>query len=197
MKLYLSPGACSMSCHIAFEEAGIKFEPILTSDEIKKLNPMHAVPVLQFEANDPFPGQVLTQNIAILSYAASTPGGAKLLAKPGTLEHARTYQWLSFVAADLHPSFSPLWREGLPEADRKNQVQIIGELLEIVEKQLGESKFIAGNDFSIADAYLFTVYGWCPYVKIDTSAYKNLNAYSARVFERPAVQAVMKREELI
>lgn len=198
MKLYLSPGACSMSCHIAFEEAGLKFEPMLNAqNEIKKLNPMESVPVLQFESTDAYPNQVLTQNIAIMTYVGSTPQGAKLFPKPGTYEYMNTYKWLSFVAADLHPAFSPLWREGLKEEEKTQCVANIKGLLMTVNDQLGKTEYIAGSQFTAADAYLFTVYGWCNFLKIDTHEYKNINTYSTRIYQRPAVQAVMKREGLL
>jgi glutathione S-transferase len=193
MKLYVSPGACSMSCHIAFEEAALKFEAMISkTEEVKNLNPMESVPVLAFED-----GKVLTQNIAILTYAAQQPSGAHLLPKAGTFEYAKTYQWLSFVAADLHPAFSPLFNPATPADQRANQVTYVKELLSLADAELKKHKFISGDTFTIADAYLFVVYGWADHMKIDTSSYTNLNQFKARIFERPAVQAVMKREGLL
>ncbi len=193
MKLFVSPGACSMSCHIAFEEAGLKFDAVISNEaEVNKLNPLHAVPVLQF--ND---GKVLTQNIAILTYAANTPEGSKLLPKPGTFEFAKAYQWLSFVASDLHPSFSPLWDDSITPEARTEAVTDVCEYLAYADKELANKSFIAGNEFTIADAYLFTVYSWTKFVKIDTAPFANLNAYSTRIYQRPAVQKVMAREGLL
>jgi glutathione S-transferase len=193
MKLYVSPGACSMSCHIAFEEAKLPFEAMISqTEEVQKLNPMGAVPTLVM--ND---GKVLTQNIAILTYAANQPTGTHLLPKAGTFEYAKAYQWLSFVASDLHPSFSPLFNPATPEEQRKAAVERVIDLFNIADAALKDSKYIAGNEFTIADAYLFTVYGWSAHVKLDTSSFTHLNAFKARVFERPAVQAVMKREGLL
>lgn len=193
MKLYVSPGACSMSCHIAFEEAKLPFEAqISQADAVQKLNPMGAVPVLVTDD-----GKTLTQNIAILTYAANQPSGAHLLPKAGTFAYFKAYQWLSFVASDLHPAFSPLFNPALDETQRKATTDRVLELLTIADAALKDSKFITGDEFTIADAYLFTVYGWANYHKIDTSGFANLNAFKGRVFERPAVQTVMKREGLL
>lgn len=192
MKLYLSPGACSMSCHIAFEEAGQQFEPMISrKDEVEKLNPMGAVPVLVLDN-----GTVLTQNIAILTHVAELKPASGLLPAMGSIERAQTYQWLSFVASDLHPAFGPFFGK-LSDSERAESVEEVGTLLKIVERHLADKPFLIGQQFTAADAYLFVVYGWSKHVKIPTDAYPNLNAHSARVFERPAVQRAMKREGLI
>ena len=192
-KLYVSPGACSMSCHIAFEEAHLKFEPMIGKwDEVNKLNPMGAVPVLVLDD-----GRVLTQNVAILTYAAEQAPQANLLPKAGTFEHAQAYQWLSWVASDLHPAFHPLFDDKLPADERKEAEAGVHKLLAIVEKHLDGKTFLLGNPFTLGDAYLFAVYGWTKHVKIATDPYRNLNGYASRIAERPAVQTVLKREELI
>lgn len=190
-KLYVSPGACSMSCHIAFEEAKIPFEAkIKMYDEVAKLNPMGAVPVLVLED-----GKVLTQNMAILTFAASQ--APSLLPKPGSYEFMQAYQWLAWTSSDLHPTFGPLWDSELPEAQRKETMEEVKELLEIADAHLGKNKYLAGDQFTIADALFFTVSSWAGHHKISTGSFRNLASYQARIAERPAVQAVMKREGLI
>ena len=193
MTLYVSPCACSMSCHIAFEEAKLKFEPMISKwDEVKKFNPQGAVPVLQLDD-----GKILTQNLAILTYAADLSPASDLLPKVGTFERAETYKWASFVASDLHPAFSPLFGEDTPENERKESVDYIYGLLDIAEAHLTGKTYLAAEHFTIADAYMFTVYNWTRGLKIPTDKYRNLNAYAGRIAERPAVQAVMKREGLL
>jgi glutathione S-transferase len=192
-KLYVSPGACSMSCHIAFEEAQLKFEPLVSKwDEIVKLNPMHAVPVLVLED-----GKVLSQNIAILLHIANQAPQADLLPKAGTWEYDQCVQWLSWVASDLHPAFSPLFNDQLPEDQRKAGELKVQRLLAVAEEQLAGKNFLLGNRLSVADCYLFAVYGWCKVVELPNDPYRNLNAFAARMAERPAVQTVLKREGLI
>lgn len=191
MKLYVGPGACSMSCHIAFEEAHLKFEPMIGKwEEVAQLNPMGAVPVLVM--ND---GKVVTQNVAILTYAATQ--APQLLPKPGTFEHAEAYQWLAWTSSDLHPTFGPLFNDKLPETERKEGEAQIQTLLEIAEKHLTGKNFLAGNQFTIADALFFTVYSWTKALGIPNDKFRSLNAYAARIAERPAVHTVMKREGLL
>ncbi len=191
MKLLLSPGACSMSCHIAFEEAGLKFEPVLGNwEEILKLNPQAAVPVLVL--ND---GKVLTQNIAILTYAAAQ--APELLPRHGTFEYAQAYQWLAWTSSDLHPTIGQLFSDEISEDDRKEVVGDVQRLFSQAEAHLAKHTYLAGNQFSVADALFFTVYSWSKSLKVPTDRYRSLNEYAARISERPSVQIVMKREGLI
>jgi glutathione S-transferase len=197
MKLYVSPGACSMSCHIAFEESGLAFEPQIATDDgvwqnIAQLNPQGAVPVLVMDD-----GKVLTQNIAILNFVAEKAPQAGLLPKAGTLERAQAFQWLSWVASDLHPAFGPLFNPSMTDEARQAQVSKVETLLSQAERHMEGRSYVAGDQFSVADAYLFTVYGWAGHLKISTSGYRNMNAFAARIAERPAVHAVMKREGLL
>jgi glutathione S-transferase len=190
MKLLLSPGACSMSCHIAFEEAGLKFEPVIGDwAQIQKHNPMGAVPVLVMDD-----GRAITQNIAILTYAANL--APRLLPKPGTFEHVEAYQWLAWTSSDLHPTFGPLFDDSLPEAERKQTEAEVHKLLAIADSHLAKREFLAAGQFTIADALFFTIYGWTRALEIPNEQYRNLNAYASRIAERPAVQRVMKREGL-
>jgi glutathione S-transferase len=199
MKLYGAPGACSMSCHIALEESKIPFEASIAKfeerqgwQEIERLNPQGAVPVLVLDD-----GKVLTQNIAILTYVAERAPAAKLLPEPGTLERAQAYQWLSWVASDLHKAFGLLFNDATPEEAKKQGMASILDMLSQAERHLEGKEFLVGGRFGVADAYFFTVYGWSKWMDVPTDGYKNLNAYAGRILERPAVRAAMKREGLI
>lgn len=197
MKLYVSPGACSMSCHIAFEESGLPVEVEVAKNDaswvkVNELNPQGAVPVLVMKD-----GQVLTQNIAILNFVAENAPQAGLLPEMGTLDRALAFQWLSWVASDLHPAFSPLFNPHLAAEARTMQVEKLQKLLAQADRHMSGRQFVAGDQFSVADAYLFTVYGWASYQKIPTEQYRNMTEYCGRIAKRPAVQAVMKREGLI
>jgi glutathione S-transferase len=192
MKLYVSPGACSMSCHIAFEEAKLPFEAMVSKkDEVAKLNPQGAVPVLVLDD-----GKVLTQNIAILTYAAAQAPQANLLPKTGTWEFYQAYQWLSWVASDLHPTIGELYDKSISDEDRAYYVGATHELLEQAEAHMNGKTYLAGEQFTVADMYFFAVYGWTRFLNVPNEKYRNLNAYAARIAERPAVQAVFKREGL-
>lgn len=196
MKLFVSPGACSMSCHIAFEEAGLPVEVVVAKDEatwkkIGEMNPQGAVPILVM--ND---GKILTQNIAILNFVAESAAQANLLPKLGSMDRAYAFQWLSWVASDLHPAFGPLFNPQLGEDARKAQIEKVQKLLAQVDRHMEGRQFVVGDHFTIADAYLFTVYGWTGFQKIPTDQYRNMTDYCSRMAMRPGVQAAMKREGL-
>jgi glutathione S-transferase len=194
-----------MSCEIALVEAKIPHDSVLIdfddaaqAAEVGRLNPAGALPVLTEG------GKTLTQNIAILEYFADRHPQSKLLPAPGTWERAETMKWLSFVASDLHKAFSPLFGLNAMTNDantrsevRKWCVASVNEHLAIVDHQLSNNPFIAGQTFSAADAYLFVVAGWGQWVDIPIAPYKNLSAYMGRIAERPAVHQVLKDAGLL
>lgn len=204
MKFYFFPGACSMSCHIALEEAKMPFDLVYVgqkADEaVKKsflnVNPLGMVPALELDDK-----KILTQNIAILEYIADKNPQAGLLEKPGTEERAETMRWLSMVAADLHTSFVPLFRMERISSDPEAQKHIkewayknIDKYLTALDGRLQKSQFLSSSGFSIADCYLYTVYQWTKPVGFPTEKYAALNKYSAMIAERPSVKAVKERE---
>ncbi len=190
MKLYLSPGACSMSCHIAFEEAKFKFEPKIGDWEmVEKLNPQGAVPILVLED-----GKSISQNVAILTYAYDK--APQLMPKAGSDDYYEACQWLSWTSSDLHPTFADLFNDKFPEEARKESIANVHKLLAQVEKHMDGKTFLAGEQFTVADCLFFTVYGWTKRLEIPTDKYTNLNNYSDRITERPAVKTVMQREGL-
>ena len=206
MKFYYSSATCSTACHIALEESGLNYTPVevswerkLNVEELDRLNPLGAVPVLVSEQ-----GKALTQNTAILEYIADLSPKSGLLPAPGTWERAETMSWVAFVAADLQKSFGPLFQAESMTESKTAQAEIekfalgkIHDLLKHIDQNLAGKDFIVGNQFTIADAYLFVVTGWCKWVDISIDQYRNLSSYRGRIYERPAVQKVLKIEDLL
>ncbi len=198
MKLYYSPGACSLSPHIVALEAGIPLEIEKVDLRAKKtesgkdfwtISPRGYVPALDLGN-----GQVLTEGPAIVQYLADHKPEAGLAPANGTMERYRLQETLNFTTSELHKSIGSLfnpackdaWREGvLAYADRR-----IGQL----DKMLEGKQFVFGNGFSVADAYLFTVLNWTRIHKIDMSKYPNVDAYMQRIGARPKVKEAMKAE---
>lgn len=201
MKLYYSPGACSLSPHIVLREAGLPFTPVLASTKTHQLadgtdyytiNPKGYVPLL--ELND---GQRLSEGPAIVQYIADQVPAKKLAPPAGTMARYRLMEWLNFITSELHKGFSPLFNKDFPEAGKEIHRKRVADRLAWVDSQLEGRQYLMGNDFSVADAYLFTVAGWGQYVGVDIKPLKNLWAYMARVAARPAVQEAMKAEGLL
>ncbi len=206
MKFYFSTSTCSTACHIALEELSLEYTPIevswkrdLNVSELNKLNPLGAVPVL-ISAQ----GKTLTQNTAILEYLADQKPSAQLLAGNGTWERSETMSWVAFVASDLQKAFTPFFQVKDISQSETAQTEIkdfaakkIKTFLDHIENNLAGKNYITGNQFTIADAYLFTIIGWTKWVKISTLEYKNITKYMKRVFDRPAVQSVLKKENML
>lgn len=201
MKLYYSPGACSLSPHIVLHEAGLAYEPVLASTKTHKLqdgtdyysiNPLGYVPVLELDD-----GTRLREGPAIVQYLADQAPAKNLAPAHGTLARYRLQEWLTFIGTEVHKGFGPLFQPGTPE-DYKPLVKerLLGRL-QWVDGELAGKQFLMGEHFSVADAYLFTVTGWAGYVSLDISHLKNIAAYRERIAARPAVQAAMKAEGLI
>ena len=201
MKLYYSPGACSLSPHIALQEAGLAYTPVLASTKSHKLqdgtdyytiNALGYVPVLELDN-----GERLREGPAIVQYIADQVPDKKLAPANGTLERYRLQEWLTFIGTEVHKGFSPLFVPTTPE-DYKPQVRerLLGRL-QWVDGELAHKPYLMGEQFTVADAYLFTVSNWCGHVGVDISGLKHLAAYRERIAARPAVQAAMKAEGLL
>ena len=201
MKLYYSPGACSLSPHIALHEAGLAHTPVLASTKSHKLqdgtdyygiNPLGYVPLLELDN-----GERLREGPAIVQYIADQVPDKKLAPANGTLERYRLQEWLTFIGTEVHKGFSPLFVPTTPE-DYKPQVrERLLQRLTWVDGQLAGKQYLMGDQFTVADGYLFTVTNWAAFVALDISCLKNLAAYRERVAARPAVQAAMKAEGLL
>ncbi len=201
MKLYYSPGACSLSPHIVLHEAGLAYTPVLASTKSHKLqdgtdfytiNPLGYVPVLELDD-----GTRLREGPAIVQYLADQAPHKNLAPANGTLARYRLQEWLTFIGTELHKGFGPLFTPGTPE-DYKPLVRerLLGRL-QWVDGELAHKPYLMGEQFTVADAYLFTVSNWCGHVGVDISGLTHLAAYRERVAARPAVQAAMKAEGLL
>ena len=200
MKLYYSPGACSLSPHIVLRESGLAFEPVLASTKTHKLqdgtdyygiNPKGYVPLLELDD-----GQRLSEGPAIVQYIADQVPTKNLAPANGTLPRYRLQEWLTFIGTEIHKSFSPLFNPAMPEEGKQVYRERIASRLQFVDKELAGKQYVLGDHFSVADGYLYTVARWTKPMKIDISGLPNLSAYMERVGARPAVQEALKLEGL-
>ena len=198
MKLYILPGACSLASNIALREAGITFELAKVDRRTKRvdgvefatINPKGYVPALRLDD-----GQVLTENVVVLQYIADLNPGAKLLPPVGTFERYRAQEWLSFINSEVHKSFSPLFSAEATEDTKTYARNNLLKRLAYVEGALGDRKYLLGDQFTVADAYLFTALTWAAHVAVDIGP--KLKSYVDRVRERPHVIEAMTAEGLI
>ena len=200
MKLYYSPGACSLSPHIALHEAGLAFDAVLASTKTHKLqagtdfytiNELGYVPVLELDN-----GERLREGPAIVQYIADQVPDKKLAPANGTLARYRLQEWLSFIGTELHKGHSPLFAPGTPEDYKPVLRQRLLSRFEWVNAQLADKDYLLG-DFSVADAYLYTVSRWGQFVGVDTSGLPHLMAFKQRMEARPGVQAALRAEGLL
>jgi glutathione S-transferase len=201
LKLYFSPGACSLAPHIALREAGLSFDPVRVSTKTHQLedgtdfygiNQKGSVPVLELDN-----GERLTEGPAIVQYIADQVPAKNLAPANGTLPRYRLQEWLNFVTSELHKSYAPLFRPTTPEEYKVITKEGLTKKYAMVDGWLAGKSYAMGEQFSVADAYLFTVTTWAPHVGLDLSAFKNLAAFMERVRARPAVVAAMTAEGLI
>lgn len=198
MKLFYKPGACSLASHIVLREAGKEFELarvdlakkcLDNGDDFLAINPKGQIPALSIDANT-----LLTEGVAIMQYVADSAPKSDLLPPVGFLSSYKTLEWLNFVATELHKGFTPLFRPDTPEAFKPTARALLEKKLEYVDAALANQQWINGENFSIADAYLFTVLRWAVAVKLNFPQAGNLTAYMQRVASRPAVAAAMAAE---
>jgi glutathione S-transferase len=201
MKLYYSPGACSLSPHIVLRESGLPFTPVLASTKTHQLadgtdyytiNSKGYVPLLELDN-----GERLSEGPAIVQYIADQVPAKQLAPAAGTMARYRLMEWLNFVTSELHKGFSPLFNKDFPEQGKAIARNKLGERLAWVDQQLEGKAYLMGDTFTVADAYLFTVAGWGKYVGVEIGGLPNLSAYMARVAARPAVRETMKAEGLL
>jgi glutathione S-transferase len=201
MKLYYWPGACSLSPHIVSREAGIDLQLARldraerkTADGtvLSNVNPKNQVPVLELDD-----GQKLTEGPVIVQYLADQKPASGLAPPPGTMERYRVQEWLNFITSELHKTFGPLFRPTTPEDFKATLRDMLGQRFDWIDKQLAGKQYLMGDQFTVSDAYLFTVLRWSPRVGIDLGKWKNISAYLDRVGARPKVQEAMKVEGLL
>jgi glutathione S-transferase len=201
MKLYYSPGACSLSPHIALREAGLPFDLAMASTKTKTLadgsdyllvNPKGQVPTLELDD-----GQRLTEGPVIVQYIADQAPASGLAPAAGTMARYRVMEWLNFITSELHKGFTPLFAPGTLEETKTATKARLMDKLGWVNQQLEGKAYLTGDTFTVADGYLFTVTNWTNFVGMDISGLTNLGAFMGRVAARPAVQAALKAEGLL
>ena len=201
MKLYYSPGACSLSPHIVISETGLSVDLEKVDGKAKKtasgkdfwdINPKGQVPVRELDD-----GERLTEGPAIVQYLADKAGDAKLMPAAGTKEHYRVLEWLNYITSEIHKNFTPLFKPNTPDDYKPIAKENLHARFAHVDKHLAGRKFLVGDGFTVADAYLFTVLRWSSLQQIDLAKYPNIAAYMGRVGERPKVQEALRAEGLI
>jgi glutathione S-transferase len=199
MKLYFSPGACSLSPNIVAHEAGIPVELVKVDTKAKtlaaggdywKINPKGYVPALELPS-----GEVLTEGPAIVQYLADQRPQSGLVAPAGTLERYRQQEMLGYINSEIHKSYSPLFYAETPQQTKDDRHAYLKKRYALLDKQLAGREYLFGDRFTVADAYLFTVTNWAGYVKLDLAELAGIAAFQKRVAARPAVQAAMQAEK--
>lgn len=202
MKLYYSPGACSLSPHIVLYELGLNFEAIKTDLKAKKtangddffqINPKGQVPTLILDD-----GNIITEGVAITQYLADTNLQFELAPTPGTIERAKLVAALNFISAEYHKAFSPLFNPTAEPAVKAFALNNLKARLDYIESQFSDGReYFTGAQYTIADPYLFTVTNWVGHIGLSLDAYPNLAAFQARIGGRAATCAALKAEGLI
>jgi len=201
MKLYYFSGACSLASNIALREAGLPFELVKVDRRTRKaadgldyseVNPKGYVPALALDN-----GEVLTENVAILQYIADRNPASKLAPPAGTMERYRLVEWLAFISSEIHKNFSPLFREDAPEDTKQYVRKVLGIRLDYLNRAIGNRPFLMGEQFTVADAYLFTVLGWSRHLNFDLGKWPQVQRYMERVGARPQVGEALKAEGLV
>ncbi|MDI1350321.1 glutathione transferase GstA [Aquabacterium sp.] len=201
MKLYLKPGACSLSPHIVLQELGLAHETE-TVDLAKKvtasganyfdINPKGYVPALTLDD-----GTLLTEGPAIVQYLADLHPDAKLAPPNGSLARYQLQSWLTYIGTELHKNFTPFFNPAATAEMKAQAGAMLQRRFALVESELASKSYLMGEDFTVADAYLFTVTNWAKFIQFDLGAFPQLQAFQARVAARPAVQRALKAEGLI
>lgn len=201
MKLYYSPGACSLAPHIALHEAGITFEAVKVEgrgtktaggESFASVTAKGYVPALRLTD-----GQVLTECTAILPYIADQAPASKLGPACGTMARYQLHEWLGYINSEVHKNFSPFFMPGTTDAQKASAREVLHRRIGFIHDALGERPFLLGAEFTVADAYLFTVLGWIKFTGGDLFPWPWLKAYHERIKARPAVVAAMTAEGLI
>ncbi|WP_019142269.1 glutathione transferase GstA [Noviherbaspirillum massiliense] len=201
MKLYYTPGVCSLAPHIALREAGLEFTLEKVDAQTKRtdagcnfleVNPNGYVPALEIK-----PGTILTEGPAIMQYIADLAPSSALVPQAGSFERYRLQSWLNFITSEIHKGFSPLFKAEMPPEAKRIFRDQLARRFDHVERHLSQHEHLLGSGFSVADAYLFVTTGWSPFVGIELERWPALLAYRKRIGERPAVKAAMQAEGLI
>ena len=200
MKLFISPGACSLAPHIALVATGLPFsvervslktKAIAGGGDFRDINDKGSVPALQLDD-----GKVLTEAAVLLQYIADQAPDARIAPAHGSFERYQVMEWLNYIATELHKRFTPIFTPGATEEGRTAAWAALARPLGYIAGKLENSDYLVGGQFSIADAYLFTVLNWAVFAKFSLNDWPVLQAYQARVGAIPAVQEAMRAEGL-
>lgn len=201
MKLYYSPGACSLASHIVLREIGrpfdvakvdLKTKTTQEGEDFTKINPYGYVPSIRLDN-----GVVLNEGVAIMLYLADQSPDSKLAPVNDSFERYKLQSMLTFINSELHKTIGGLFNPTLSDEAKQAVIGRIDARLNTFSDQLGYDKFAVNNQYSVADAYLFTVLGWLKIFKIDINQWPKLASHAAMMVGRPAVQAALKAEGLI
>ena len=201
MKLYYSPGACSLSPHIVVSETGLNVElekvnlaehKTASGKDYMTINPKGYVPALQLDD-----GSVLTEGPAIVQYLADQKPASGLIPAAGAVDRYRVQEWLNFIGTELHKNFGSLFNKATPDATKESAKANITRRLAYLNDKLAGKQYLMGSNFTVADAYAFTIVNWTNFVGIDLKPYPNLAAYMGRVAARPKVLETLKSEGLV
>jgi glutathione S-transferase len=201
MKLYFSPGACSLSPHIVLHEAGLahtsekvdlRTKQTAGGADFRSINPKGYVPALETDS-----GAILTEGPAIVQYLADLAPDKSLAPAQGTMERYQMISWLNFIATEIHKNYSPLFNPASSDEQKTNSLANLQHRYKHVNSTLDGRDYLGGEGFSVADVYLFVVTNWAGRVKLDLSAFPHLLAFQQRIASRPAVQQAMRAEGLI
>lgn len=201
MKLFYKSGACSMASHMVLNELGVPFETEAVNTDTgetaggadyRAINAKGYVPTLQMED-----GEYLTEGPAILQFLADGQPDKGLIPPAGTRDRARALEVLTFTSSELHKAFGPLFKSGATEAEQDAARTNVASKFDHIETLLADGRHtVLGNQYTIADAYLFVVSNWANFTGIDLARWPNLAAYVARIAARPATQRTLQAEGL-
>ncbi len=201
MKLYYAPGACSLSPHIALLEAGLPYDLVKVDLRAKKLengddylqvNPKGQVPALGLDN-----GEVLTEGVVIIQMIADQARDKQLAPGRDTAERYKLQEWLNFITTELHKNFSPLFQPAIPDEVKTFFRDRLMSKFKYIDSQLAGRDYLMGNQFTVADGYLFVMLAWADRLNLDVSGLSNLTAYKARVAARPKVKEALTKEGLL
>jgi glutathione S-transferase len=201
MKLYYSPGACSLAAHIVAREASVSIDLVKvdlathrteTGEDYFKINPRGYVPALEVD------GELHTEVAALIQHIAEQAPQSMLLPAAGTMERFRVNQWLTFISSELHKTFSPwLWHAETADSTKQAARDKLALRFEELDSLFATRPFLTGETFTVVDAYAFTIINWSNFLKIDLAPYPNLSTYMARIAARPNVRGALMAERLI
>lgn len=199
MKLYYSPASCALAPHIVATEAGVPLDLVRvdlathktdTGEDYYAINPRGYVPFLVLDDGTP-----LSEAGVLVQYIADENPGAGLLPTE-RLARTKVQSWLGFISTELHKGFAPLWDPTTPDAVKDNVKKKLFNRFSELNDVLGARPYVAGDAFTVADAYAFTITNWTRFQNMDISPYPNLQAWMGRVAQRPKVVEALKQQGL-